>query len=61
VTEGPPHVHTLGVTRRPAFTVVRLLAAWEPPSPRFGTYVAPTKPLPVKNTPQEIPEAFRRR
>jgi hypothetical protein len=58
--EGPPYVHVLGATRRPAFTVRRLLPAWEPLRPHFGTYVTPTKPLPVKSEPQEIPAAFRR-
>lgn len=32
-----------------------------PTGPCLGTYVTPTKPLPVTNEPQEIPEAFRRR
>jgi hypothetical protein len=60
VSKGPPYVHTLGATHRPAFTVVRLLPAWEPPVQRFGTYVTPTRPMPVRSDRQEIPEAFRR-
>jgi hypothetical protein len=61
VSEGPPYVHRLGPAHRPAFSVVRLLPAWEPPLPRFGTYVTPAMPLPVRSEPQEIPKAFRRR
>ena len=33
MSEGAPYVHVLGATRRPAFTVRRLLPAWEPPWP----------------------------
>jgi hypothetical protein len=57
----PPYEHRLGITRGPAFTVRDLVPAWEPPLPRFGTWVAPVEPFPVKTGQREIPEAFRRR
>ena len=58
---GSPWVHVLGAAHGPALTVRRLLPAWEPPLSRFGTWVTPTRPIPVKAEQQEIPEAFRRR
>lgn len=61
VSNGPPYVHRVGATHGPAFSMRRLLPSWEPPLPRFGTWVAPVRPFPVKAETQEIPEAFRRR
>jgi hypothetical protein len=55
--EGPPYVHTLGATRRPAFTVRRLLPAWEPPWPPMRGPVPAGRPC-ATCTFKRVPPVF---
>lgn len=56
----PAHVHRLGATHGPAFTVRDLLPRWEPAQSPWPAPLV-VRPPPPKGRPQQVPEAFRRR